>query len=104
MVCTITPASTQAEETHNTLKFASRAKKISVTAKRNEVMDQSSLIQRYQQELSTLRAQLDIVMRERENDEIVVWYSCMRVMIPCHDYLIQGSFIKQGVACRCTTR
>ncbi|KAK2078107.1 hypothetical protein QBZ16_003975 [Prototheca wickerhamii] len=65
VVCTITPASTQAEETHNTLKFASRAKKIAVTAKRNEVMDQSSLIQRYQQEIGTLRAQLDVVMRER---------------------------------------
>lgn len=28
VVCTITPASTQAEETHNTLKFAGRAKKV----------------------------------------------------------------------------
>ena len=28
VVCTITPASSQAEETHNTLKFATRAKKV----------------------------------------------------------------------------
>lgn len=28
VICTITPAATQAEETHNTLKFASRAKKV----------------------------------------------------------------------------
>lgn len=28
IICTVTPASMQAEETHNTLKFASRAKKV----------------------------------------------------------------------------
>eukprot|EP00887_Chlorella_sp_A99_P008132 scaffold12.g8132.t1 len=65
VICTITPASTQAEETHNTLKFASRAKKIEVTAVRNEIMDQSSLIARYQQEIALLKGQLEIVMRER---------------------------------------
>ncbi|KAL6784755.1 KIN7A [Auxenochlorella protothecoides x Auxenochlorella symbiontica] len=65
VVCTVTPASTQAEETHNTLKFASRAKKIAIAAKRNEIMDQSTLISRYQEEITTLRSQLDIVMRER---------------------------------------
>lgn len=30
VICTITPTSSQAEETHNTLKFASRAKKVRV--------------------------------------------------------------------------
>ena len=65
VICTITPASTQAEETHNTLKFASRAKKVTIEAKRNEILDQSSLIARYQQELALLRHQLDIVMRDR---------------------------------------
>lgn len=64
VICTITPASTQAEETHNTLKFASRAKQITIEAKRNEILDQSGLIARYQQELALLRHQLDIVMRE----------------------------------------
>lgn len=28
IICTVTPSSSQAEETHNTLKFASRAKKV----------------------------------------------------------------------------
>lgn len=65
VICTITPASTQAEETHNTLKFASRAKKITIEAKRNEILDQSSLIARYQQELSMLKHQLEVVMREK---------------------------------------
>ena len=65
VICTITPASLQAEETHNTLKFASRAKKVTIQAKRNEILDQSSLIARYQQELALLRGQLDMVMRDR---------------------------------------
>ncbi|KDD73431.1 kinesin, partial [Helicosporidium sp. ATCC 50920] len=59
VVCTITPASTQAEETHNTLKFASRAKRISITVHKNEIVDQSSLISRYQQEIAVLRSQLE---------------------------------------------
>ena len=65
VICTVTPASSQAEETHNTLKFATRAKKIEITAQRNEIVDQASLIRRYQEEIQTLRSQLDSVARER---------------------------------------
>ena len=65
VICTVTPASSQAEETHNTLKFATRAKKIEITAQRNEIVDQASLIRRYQEEIQTLRSQLDTVARER---------------------------------------
>lgn len=65
VICTITPASSQAEETHNTLKFATRAKKIEIKAQRNEIVDQASLIRRYQEEIHVLRTQLDLVARER---------------------------------------
>ena len=65
VICTVTPASSQAEETHNTLKFATRAKKIEITAQRNEIVDQASLIRRYQEEIKTLRSQLQAVARER---------------------------------------
>ncbi|KAK9821387.1 hypothetical protein WJX74_007412 [Apatococcus lobatus] len=65
VVCTITPASSQAEETHNTLKFATRAKKVAIAAQRNEIMDQSSLIRRYQEEISQLRSQLEVAARDR---------------------------------------
>ena len=127
VVCTVTPGSAQAEETHNTLKFATRAKKarlprdscsggkgafimavtnrpclahglvllqecpmlrgsgvptavyiclrsacarcmasrnghphaqVAVRAERNEVLDQQSLIVRYQQQMAALRAHL----------------------------------------------
>lgn len=65
VICTVTPASSQAEETHNTLKFATRAKKIEITAQRNEIVDQASLIRRYQEKIQTLRSQLEGVARER---------------------------------------
>lgn len=42
------------------------AVQIEIMAKRNEIIDQSSLIARYQQEIQLLRGQLEIVMRERE--------------------------------------
>ncbi len=64
VLCTVTPASSQAEETHNTLKFATRAKKIEITAQRNEILDQSSLIRRYQEEIAALRQQLEVVARD----------------------------------------
>ncbi|KAK7267078.1 hypothetical protein RIF29_19742 [Crotalaria pallida] len=37
LICTVTPASTNMEETHNTLKFASRAKRVEIYASRNKV-------------------------------------------------------------------
>lgn len=37
LICTITPASSNMEETHNTLKFASRAKRVEIYAARNRV-------------------------------------------------------------------
>ena len=64
VVCTITPASTQAEETHNTLKFASRAKTITIEAKRNEIMDQAALVAKYQQEIGLLRRQLELALAD----------------------------------------
>eukprot|EP00899_Mesostigma_viride_P021453 jgi/Mesvir1/29309/Mv01568-RA.3 len=59
MVCTVTPGSFSAEETHNTLKFAARAKKIELHAHKNEVLDDKSLIKKYQKEIQQLRQQLD---------------------------------------------
>ncbi|RRT54179.1 hypothetical protein B296_00028606, partial [Ensete ventricosum] len=37
LICTVTPASGSMEETHNTLKFASRAKQVEIYASRNRV-------------------------------------------------------------------
>eukprot|EP00898_Chlorokybus_atmophyticus_P000674 jgi/Chlat1/1607/Chrsp125S01868 len=59
MVCTVTPSSGASEETHNTLKFASRAKRVELHALRNEILDDKSLIKKYQREIQELRQQLD---------------------------------------------
>jgi len=37
LICTVTPSSSNAEETHNTLKFAHRAKHIEIQAAQNTV-------------------------------------------------------------------
>ncbi|CAN0910498.1 Kinesin-like protein KIN-7D, mitochondrial [Linum grandiflorum] len=59
LICTVTPASSNLEETHNTLKFASRAKRVEIYASRNKIIDEKSLIKKYQREISTLKEELD---------------------------------------------
>uniref|UniRef100_A0A1J3G4G2 Kinesin-related protein 11 n=2 Tax=Noccaea caerulescens TaxID=107243 RepID=A0A1J3G4G2_NOCCA len=63
LICTITPASSSSEETHNTLKFASRAKTIEIYASRNQIIDEKSLIKKYQREISILKLELDQLRR-----------------------------------------
>ncbi|XP_058003020.1 kinesin-like protein KIN-7D, mitochondrial isoform X1 [Hevea brasiliensis] len=59
LICTVTPASSSMEETHNTLKFASRAKRVEIHASRNKIIDEKSLIKKYQREISGLKMELD---------------------------------------------
>ncbi|KAL2460089.1 Kinesin motor family protein [Abeliophyllum distichum] len=59
LICTVTPASSNMEETHNTLKFASRAKHVEIYASRNKIIDEKSLIKKYQKEISFLKQELD---------------------------------------------
>ncbi|XP_071736749.1 kinesin-like protein KIN-7D, mitochondrial [Rutidosis leptorrhynchoides] len=63
LICTITPASSSMEETHNTLKFASRAKRIEIYASQNKIIDEKSLIKKYQREISALKLELDQLKR-----------------------------------------
>ncbi|KAK6136706.1 hypothetical protein DH2020_029534 [Rehmannia glutinosa] len=63
LICTITPASSNLEETHNTLKFASRAKRVEIYASRNRIIDEKSLIKKYQREISSLKEELDQLKR-----------------------------------------
>ncbi|KAL3614024.1 Kinesin-like protein KIN-7D, mitochondrial [Castilleja foliolosa] len=76
LICTITPASSNLEETHNTLKFASRAKRVEIFASRNTIIDEKSLIKKYQREISTLKEELDHFKRGMlvgvNHEEIVV--------------------------------
>ncbi|PHT57522.1 hypothetical protein T459_35507 [Capsicum annuum] len=63
LICTVTPASSNMEETHNTLKFASRAKRVEIFASRNQIIDEKSLIKKYQREISFLKQELDQLRR-----------------------------------------
>jgi hypothetical protein len=57
IICTITTASKCVDETNNTLKFASRAKKITLTtAVINETMDDKALIRHYEAEVLSLKS------------------------------------------------
>ncbi|MCO5557433.1 hypothetical protein L7F22_010997 [Adiantum nelumboides] len=63
LICTVTPASTSNEETHNTLKFAHRAKHVEIHASQNKIMDEKSLIKKYQKEIMSLKYELEQVKK-----------------------------------------
>ncbi|KAK3013093.1 hypothetical protein RJ639_008154 [Escallonia herrerae] len=63
LICTVTPASSNTEETHNTLKFAHRSKHVEIKASQNKILDEKSLIKKYQKEISTLKQELEQLKR-----------------------------------------
>lgn len=63
LICTITLASSNMEEIHNTLKFAQRAKRVEICAAANRIIDKNSLIKKYQKEISSLKNELDQLKR-----------------------------------------
>ncbi|KAK4799694.1 hypothetical protein SAY86_025059 [Trapa natans] len=63
LICTVTPSSSNSEETHNTLKFAHRAKHIEIQAAQNKIIDEKSLIKKYQNEIRRLKEELDQLKR-----------------------------------------
>uniref|UniRef100_A0ACD5YV08 Uncharacterized protein n=1 Tax=Avena sativa TaxID=4498 RepID=A0ACD5YV08_AVESA len=82
LICTVTPASSNSEETHNTLKFAHRAKRIEVQASQNKIIDEKSLIKKYQNEIRRLKEELEQLKmgiicgtpsKEAEEDNIILW-------------------------------
>lgn len=63
LICTVTPASSSTEETHNTLKFAHRTKHVEIQASQNKIIDEKSLIKKYQKEILKLKQELDQLKR-----------------------------------------
>lgn len=59
MMAMISPAQDSYNETHSTLKFAERAKKIKNVAQINEDLDQIALLRKYEKELKKLRQELE---------------------------------------------
>ncbi|KAI4477293.1 hypothetical protein M0804_012883 [Polistes exclamans] len=62
MICTITPAAL--EESHYTLSFASRAKKVENKPQINEVMSDATLLKRYAKQISKLNCELEKIKKE----------------------------------------
>jgi centromeric protein E len=58
IICNISPLQKHFDETVNTLKFASRAKRIKQNATITEVMEENTLLQDYRQEIDELKQQL----------------------------------------------
>jgi hypothetical protein len=58
VICTISPSFLNVDESHNTLKFAARVKKIITKAHTNQVMDDKALLEKYRREITELKAQL----------------------------------------------
>ena len=58
IICNVSPLVRNLDESHNTLKFATRAKKIKQTATVTEVMDDRTLLQNYREEIEQLKHQL----------------------------------------------
>lgn len=63
LICTVTPSSSSTEETHNTLKFAHRAKHVEIQAAQNKIIDEKSLIKKYQNEIRSLKEELEQLKR-----------------------------------------
>lgn len=71
-ICNISPSVSHIEESHNTLKFAMRAKRVQQRAVLNEVLDESTLLQEYKDEIEDLKQQLaeaKAAQQEQQNDE-----------------------------------
>ncbi|XP_073019652.1 kinesin-like protein KIN-7C, mitochondrial [Primulina eburnea] len=70
LICTVTPASSNSEETYNTLKFAQRSKHVEIKVSQNKILDEKSLIKKYQREISSLKQELQNLksgMMEKQN-------------------------------------
>ncbi|KAF6149346.1 hypothetical protein GIB67_016884 [Kingdonia uniflora] len=63
LICNVTPSSSNSEETHNTLKFAHRAKHVEIQASQNKIIDEKSLIKKYQNEIYSLKEELERLRR-----------------------------------------
>ncbi|GKZ01007.1 hypothetical protein MPSEU_001052200 [Mayamaea pseudoterrestris] len=58
LICCVSPLVSHIEESHNTFKFATRAKKIPQKATIQESLDEKTLLQSYKEEIEELKRQL----------------------------------------------
>jgi len=63
---TISPSWSNVEESQNTLKFASRVKKVVLKPESHEILDDKALIQKYRKEIKELKVQLKTTTEKLE--------------------------------------
>ena len=68
LICCISPLATHIEESHNTFKFATRAKKVPQKATIQESVDEKTLLQTYREEIEALKQQL----REAKKQQVAL--------------------------------
>jgi chromosome segregation ATPase len=71
LLCCISPLATHLEESHNTFKFATRAKKIKQKAVINVTADEKTLLQNYREEIDDLRNQLEEAKAQQQSSQEV---------------------------------
>lgn len=73
VICTISPYVLAVDESINTLKFATRVKKIVLAAKNDAVMDDKALLQQYKSEIGDLKLKLqtanDVLLQEQKSNQ-----------------------------------
>ena len=70
IICTISPSFKHIEESHNTLKFASRAKRIKQEASITEVIDEQTLLQQYREEIESLKKRLQELQEQQKSKDV----------------------------------
>ena len=68
LICCIAPLAKHIEESHNTFKFATRAKKVPQKATIQESVDEKTLLQTYREEIEALKQQL----REAKTQQVTL--------------------------------
>ena len=63
IICNVTPASLHSEESHNTLRFASRAKCVRTVPVCQEKSDPASLLKKYEAQIRELKSQLALARK-----------------------------------------
>ena len=71
LVCNVSPSHDNVEETHNTLRFATQAKKVINIAKVNEIISDAAVIKNQEKEIEDLKKQLGRFRNAKKMDAVV---------------------------------
>lgn len=96
VICTISPAMNNIDETGNTLKFAQRIKKVVTKAATNEVMDDKALLQKYRSEIDELKTKLHD-LTDKENESVQLAAEKLRLEEELHQQQLVRTALKERI-------